>query len=111
MQQLKESETGFTITDIETFTKTHDFADWTARSRTSEDDIAELARMLLNAPLRWRKLLWAVALTLGADGSLVMHGEQVYPIEGVAVIMAVYLTISLSISALMNWYNARIALR
>ena len=32
-------------------------------------------------------------------------------IEGVAVIMAVYLTISLSISALMNWYNARIALR
>src|SRR5262249_54776583 len=27
-------------------------------------------------------------------------------IEGIAVIMAVYLTISLSISALMNWYNA-----
>jgi len=32
-------------------------------------------------------------------------------IEGVAIIMAVYLTISLSISALMNWYNARVALR
>jgi general L-amino acid transport system permease protein len=32
-------------------------------------------------------------------------------IEGIAVIMAVYLTISLSISAFMNWYNARIALR
>jgi general L-amino acid transport system permease protein len=32
-------------------------------------------------------------------------------IEGVAVIMAVYLSISLSISALMNWYNARILLR
>jgi general L-amino acid transport system permease protein len=32
-------------------------------------------------------------------------------IEGVAMIMAVYLTISLAISALMNWYNARIALR
>jgi general L-amino acid transport system permease protein len=32
-------------------------------------------------------------------------------IEGVAMIMAVYLAISLSISALMNWYNARIALR
>jgi general L-amino acid transport system permease protein len=31
-------------------------------------------------------------------------------IEGIAIIMAVYLTISLSISALMNWYNARIAL-
>ena len=32
-------------------------------------------------------------------------------IEGVAIIMAVYLTISLSISAFMNWYNARILLR
>ena len=29
-------------------------------------------------------------------------------IEGIAIIMAVYLTISLSISALMNWYNARL---
>jgi general L-amino acid transport system permease protein len=32
-------------------------------------------------------------------------------IEGIAIIMAVYLTISLSISLFMNWYNARIALR
>ncbi|MCZ7564968.1 MAG: ABC transporter permease subunit [Burkholderiales bacterium] len=32
-------------------------------------------------------------------------------IEGIAIIMAVYLTISLVISALMNWYNARIALK
>jgi general L-amino acid transport system permease protein len=32
-------------------------------------------------------------------------------IEGIAIIMAVYLTISLSISALMNWYNRRIALK
>ena len=32
-------------------------------------------------------------------------------IEGVALIMAVYLTISLAISAFMNWYNARVALR
>jgi len=31
-------------------------------------------------------------------------------IEGVAVIMAVYLTISLSIALFMNWYNKRIAL-
>ncbi len=31
-------------------------------------------------------------------------------IEGIAVIMAVYLVISLSISLFMNWYNARIAL-
>ena len=32
-------------------------------------------------------------------------------IEGVAIIMAVYLTVSLSISAFMNWYNRRIALK
>lgn len=32
-------------------------------------------------------------------------------IEGVAIIMAAYLTISLAISALMNWYNARVARR
>jgi len=32
-------------------------------------------------------------------------------IEGIAVIMAVYLSISLSISALMNWYNRRAALK
>ena len=32
-------------------------------------------------------------------------------IEGIAVIMLVYLTISLAISALMNRYNRRIALR
>jgi general L-amino acid transport system permease protein len=31
-------------------------------------------------------------------------------IEGIAIIMAVYLTFSLSISLFMNWYNARIAL-
>ena len=29
-------------------------------------------------------------------------------IEGIAIIMAVYLTVSLSISAFMNWYNARV---
>ena len=31
-------------------------------------------------------------------------------IEGIAIIMGVYLTISLSISAFMNWYNRRVAL-
>ena len=29
---------------------------------------------------------------------------------GIAIIMAVFLTISLSIAAFMNWYNARMAL-
>ena len=32
-------------------------------------------------------------------------------VEGIAIIMAAYLTISLSISLLMNWYNARVALK
>jgi general L-amino acid transport system permease protein len=32
-------------------------------------------------------------------------------IEGVAIIMLVYLTISLAISAFMNWYNRRLALK
>ncbi len=32
-------------------------------------------------------------------------------IEGIAIIMAVYLTISLSISAFMNAYNRRVALK
>ena len=31
-------------------------------------------------------------------------------IEGVAIIMAVFLTVSLSIAAFMNWYNRKIAL-
>ncbi|MCD8537175.1 MAG: amino acid ABC transporter permease, partial [Burkholderiaceae bacterium] len=31
-------------------------------------------------------------------------------IEGIMIIMAAYLTVSLSISLFMNWYNARIAL-
>lgn len=32
-------------------------------------------------------------------------------IEGITIIMAVYLTISLAISGFMNWFNARVALR
>ncbi|MBL8667061.1 MAG: amino acid ABC transporter permease [Rhodospirillales bacterium] len=32
-------------------------------------------------------------------------------VEGIAVIMAVYLTVSLSIAGFMNWYNQRIALK
>jgi ubiquinone/menaquinone biosynthesis C-methylase UbiE len=48
--------TGFTVTETETFTKTHDFADWTARSRTSDEDIAALTRMLLDAPDSTREI-------------------------------------------------------
>jgi general L-amino acid transport system permease protein len=43
-----------------------------------------------------------------ANTTLNQTGQAV---EGVMIIMAVYLTISLSISLLMNWYNARVALR
>ena len=42
-----------------------------------------------------------------ADTTLNQTGQA---IEGVGIIMAVYLCFSLSISLIMNWYNARIAL-
>jgi ubiquinone/menaquinone biosynthesis C-methylase UbiE len=41
---------GFAVDAVESFTKRHDFADWTSRSRTSEADREELSRMLLTAP-------------------------------------------------------------
>lgn len=43
-----------------------------------------------------------------ANTSINQTGQAV---EGVAIIMAVFLTISLSISGFMNWYNRRIALK
>jgi len=43
-----------------------------------------------------------------ANTSINQTGQAV---EGIAIIMAVYLTISLSISAFMNWYNRKIALQ
>jgi general L-amino acid transport system permease protein len=43
-----------------------------------------------------------------ANTSINQTGQAV---EGIAIIMAVYLTVSLSISAFMNWYNRRIALQ
>jgi sugar/nucleoside kinase (ribokinase family) len=49
-----------------------------ARALTGEHDPIEAAR-------RIHKHATNVALTLGGDGSIVMHGEQVYPIEGVRV--------------------------
>ncbi len=42
------------------------------------------------------------------DGTTLNQTGQ--SIEGIAIVMAVFLVISLSISFLMNWYNARIAL-
>jgi ubiquinone/menaquinone biosynthesis C-methylase UbiE len=55
--------TGFMLTHTETFTKTHDFSDWTARSRTSTEDTAELARMLIEAPAE-RREMFAVMMDL-----------------------------------------------
>ena len=43
-----------------------------------------------------------------ADTTLNQTGQA---IEGVAIIMGVYLTFSLAISTFMNWYNKRMALR
>jgi general L-amino acid transport system permease protein len=43
-----------------------------------------------------------------ADTTLNQTGQA---IEGIAIIMAVYLCFSLSISTFMNWFNARVALR
>lgn len=40
---------GLTISVVETFTKRHDFDDWTSRSRMSAEDKAELEQMMLKA--------------------------------------------------------------
>lgn len=45
----------FTVSEVETFTKTHDFADWTSRSRTSDEGVAELSRMLVDADATTRE--------------------------------------------------------
>ncbi len=49
-----------------------------ARSLTLQHDPADCASLI-------HKHATAVALTLGADGSLLMHGNQLIPIEGVSV--------------------------
>jgi ubiquinone/menaquinone biosynthesis C-methylase UbiE len=41
---------GFTVTLTETFSKRHDFADWTTRSRVSGRDLQQLEQMMLDAP-------------------------------------------------------------
>jgi general L-amino acid transport system permease protein len=57
----------------------------------------------------------SLAVAIGYPDLVAIAGTTInqtgQAIEGVAIIMAVYLTISLAISALMNWYNARIALK
>ena len=43
-------------------------------------------------------------------GILLINNQTGQAIEGIMIIMAAYLTVSLSISLFMNWYNKRIAL-
>jgi hypothetical protein len=52
---------GFAVDAVESFTKRHDFADWTSRSRTSGADREELSRMLLTAP-ESRQALFSVEI-------------------------------------------------
>jgi len=55
---------GLGVEHVESFTKVHDFADWTARSRTSDEHRRALARMLLDAPEETRR---AFSLAIDAD--------------------------------------------
>lgn len=41
---------GMTVTVTESFSKRHDFQDWTSRSRMTQDDRHQLERMMLSAP-------------------------------------------------------------
>lgn len=50
------AEAGLTLVHAETYTKTHDFDDWTTRSRMLPDDKAALARMMLDAAPNVRAL-------------------------------------------------------
>ncbi len=57
----------------------------------------------------------SLAVAIGYPDLVAIAGTTInqtgQAIEGIALIMAVYLTISLTISSLMNWYNARVALK
>ena len=57
----------------------------------------------------------SLAVAIGYPDLVAIAGTAInqtgQAIEGITIIMAVYLTISLAISAFMNWYNASIALK
>lgn len=69
------SGTGFEVGETETFTKVHDFADWTARSRTSAEDTAALRRMLLDAPQATREA-FAVVVDPDDPGTVVSFTDS-----------------------------------
>jgi ubiquinone/menaquinone biosynthesis C-methylase UbiE len=68
-------DSGFAVDTTETFTKVHDFADWTARSRTSAEDIAALQRMMLDAPASTREA-FAVVTDPHDPGTLVSFTDR-----------------------------------
>lgn len=61
------ADAGLTLTHVETYTKTHDFDDWTTRSRMSAGDRATLERMMLDAGEDIREMFQAQVV----DGRLV----------------------------------------
>jgi ubiquinone/menaquinone biosynthesis C-methylase UbiE len=68
-------DTGFVVGTTETFTKVHDFADWTARSRTGAEDTAALQRMMLEAPGSTREA-FAVVTDPHDPGTLVCFTDS-----------------------------------
>lgn len=68
-------DTGFTVAATETFTKVHDFVDWTDRSRTGAEDIAELQRMMLDAPASAREA-FAIVIDPHDPGTLVSFTDR-----------------------------------
>jgi general L-amino acid transport system permease protein len=52
-----------------------------------------------------------IAEVVRAGIASVAHGQTDRAVECISIIMAVYLTLSLSISAFMNWYNRRSAIK
>ena len=112
-------ERGATRADMEAFAFLHAHANHNALRRIERPDLPEEALDVLAKGIARRRL---------AEGVMFVHlGPVGYPelvatisgttlnqtgqaIECVAITMAVYLTLSLLISAFMNWYNRRIAL-
>lgn len=62
---------GLTLVATESFTKRHDFEDWTSRSRVTAETRAELLRMLLRADPALRD---AFDVRPGADDSQAVAG-------------------------------------
>lgn len=71
---------GLDLLLTETYTKTHDFEDWVARSHTSAADRSELIAMMLTAPPERQQLFGAViegeSLSAFADAKTLFHAVR-----------------------------------